>query len=88
MNLPAQGAGYLVGVTLFTRFGLQGNYLTVGFATVQSKRNIIEPPQGFLAERRVPGYQTPLRIKCRWLFCFYIVTIVIMRIKMNCHIIL
>jgi tetratricopeptide (TPR) repeat protein len=30
---------------------------------MQSKRNIVEPPQGSPAERRVPGYQTPPRIK-------------------------
>ncbi|MDR2144363.1 MAG: hypothetical protein LBP29_08345, partial [Treponema sp.] len=55
--------GHFVGVTLFTKFVLQGNYLTVGFATMLSKHNNSEPPQTSLAERRGLGYQTPPRMK-------------------------
>jgi hypothetical protein len=34
MNLPAPRAGYLVSVASFTRFVLQGNYLTVESTTI------------------------------------------------------
>jgi hypothetical protein len=48
----------------------------VGFATMPSKHSISEPPQGSPAERRVLGYQTPLRMKHLY-FIFLVVPIIL-----------
>jgi hypothetical protein len=54
--------------------------MTVGFVTMQSKSSISEPPQASPAERRVRGYQTPLRMKKKLrsfcsVFCICVLTL-------------